>query len=242
MTINIVTLFPELCSYVMGESIIGRAQKAGKLEIKCINIRDFADNNYGRIDDNPYGGGRGMLITAEPLARCCEDIIEKCDSRPRVVYMSPKGGIFNQEKAIELSGFDNIILVCGHYEGVDERFIEEFVDEEISIGDFVLTGGEIAAVIVADAVGRLCDGVLSDTECFTEDSHYNGLLEYPHYTRPAEWRGLAVPEVLLSGHHANIEKWRREQSLIITKKRRPDMIANADLSEAEIKMLSKAND
>ena len=242
MTINIVTLFPELCGYVMGESIVGRAQKAGKIEINCINIRDFSDDRFGRIDDNPFGGGHGMLLRAEPLARCCEDIISKCTSKPRVIYMSPKGGVFNQAKAVELSKLDNIVLICGHYEGVDERFIDAFVDEEISVGDFVLTGGEIAALLVADSVSRLCEGVLSDTECYTQDSHYNGLLEHPHYTRPSEWRGLAVPEVLLSGHHANIEKWRREQSLTITKNRRPDMLEKADLTEKEIKMLNRTDD
>ena len=242
MTINIVTLFPEMCAYVMSESIIGRAQKAGKIEVNCINFRDYSDDRIGRVDDTPYGGGYGMLLQAEPLARCCEHLISQQETRPRVIYLSPKGCVFSQQKAVELSQLESIILVCGHYEGIDQRFIDEFVDEEISIGDYVLTGGEMAAIIVADAVGRLCDGVLSDAQCYTQDSHFDGLLEYPHYTRPPQWRGRTVPDVLVSGHHANIEKWRRKQSLLITKERRPDLLEKADLSKDDIKMLNEIDD
>ena len=239
MRIEIATLFPDMCDRVIGESIIGRARRAGKLEIESINIRDYSDDRFHRIDDTPYGGGMGMLIEAEPLARCCEDAARRNGKRPHVVYLSPKGAVFTQQKAVELAQKELLLLVCGHYEGVDERFIEACVDEEISIGDYVLTGGELAALVVADAVGRLCDGVLSDAVCYTEESHYDGLLEYPQYTRPAEWRGRRVPEVLLSGHHANIAGWRRVQSLRITAHRRPDLYERVTLTEQDHKLLTR---
>lgn len=241
MKIEIATLFPEMCERVVSESIIGRARRAGKLDISCINIRDYSDDRFHRVDDTPYGGGMGMVLEAEPLARCCEAWGERhpTDEKPYVIYLSPKGTAFNQKKAIAYAQKPALLLVCGHYEGVDERFIEECVDEELSVGDYVLTGGELAALIVTDAVGRLCEGVLSDAECFTEESHYNGLLEYPQYTRPPEWRGRAVPEILLSGHHANIAGWRRVQSLRITQARRPDLYEKVELTRQDKKLLDK---
>ncbi len=241
MKIEIATLFPEMCERVLDESIIGRARRAGKLDISCVNIRDYSDDRFHRVDDTPYGGGMGMVLEAEPLARCCEAFGQRHQTgeRPYVVYLSPKGRVFNQQKAIEYAKKPALLLICGHYEGVDERFIEECVDEELSVGDYVLTGGELAALVVTDAVGRLCEGVLSDAECYTEESHYNGLLEYPQYTRPPEWRGRTVPEVLLSGHHANIAGWRRVQSLRLTEARRPDLYERVELTKQDRKLLDK---
>ncbi len=228
MRIDIATLFPEMCETVLSESIIGRARKAGKLDIRCRNIRDYSLDKHRRVDDTPYGGGKGMLMQVEPIYRCWEAVCEEIGARPHTIYLSPKGSVFDQKKAIQLKEeHENILLLCGHYEGVDQRIIEEIVDEEISIGDYVLTGGELGALVIADAVGRLCDGVLSESVCFEEESHYNGLLEYPQYTRPPVWKGREVPEVLLSGHHANIVKWRREESLRVTASRRPDLIEAA---------------
>lgn len=241
MKIEIATLFPEMCERVLDESIIGRARRSGKLDISCVNIRDYSDDRFKRVDDTPYGGGMGMVMEAEPLARCCEAFGERhsTDTKPYVIYLSPKGKTFDQQKAVELSKKEALLLVCGHYEGVDERFIEECVDEELSIGDYVLTGGELAALVVADSIGRLCDGVLSDASCYTEESHYNGLLEYPQYTRPPEWRGRKVPEMLLSGHHENIAKWRRLKSLFVTKERRPDLYSRVELTKQDKKLLDK---
>lgn len=225
MRIDILTLFPEMCDTVMRESIIGRAQKKGVLEVVCHQIRDFTYDKHNRVDDTTYGPGMGMLMMAEPIAACFEALCENLGKRPRLIYMSPQGPVLTQKKVRELAAdYENLAILCGHYEGVDERFIEEFVDEEISIGDFVLTGGELPALVLADAVSRLVPGVLSDAVCFEEESHYNGLLEYPQYTKPAVWRGKAVPEVLLSGHHANIEKWRKQQSVLRTRQKRPDLL------------------
>ena len=226
MRIDIATLFPEMCEAVLGESIIGRARKAGKLEIHCHNIRDYSRDKHRRVDDTPYGGGKGMLMQTMPIYDCFEAVCAMTKTRPHVIYMSPKGQPFCQQKALELREHEHIFILCGHYEGVDQRVLDEIVDEEISLGDYVLTGGELGALVVADAVGRLCPGVLSEEVCFTEESHYSGLLEYPQYTRPEVWRGRAVPEVLLSGHHANIEAWRREMSLRRTKADRPDLYAH----------------
>lgn len=225
MRFDIMTLFPELVTGVLGESIIGRAQKSGAIEIHAHNIRDCSEDKHRRVDDTPYGGGMGMLMAAPPIYNCYKAI---CDMqgegvKRRVIYMSPRGTVFNHEKARELAKYDNLVILCGHYEGVDARIIEEIVDEEISIGDYVLTGGEIPACIVTDAVARLLPGVLSDDECFEKESIASGLLEYPQYTRPYEFHGKKVPEVLISGHHENIDKWRLEQSLEITKNNRPDL-------------------
>ena len=237
MKIDILTLFPEMCEAVLGDSIIGRARVAGAVDIHCHNIRDFTTDKHGRVDDAPYGGGMGMLMGVQPIYDCYASLFGECEQKPHVIYMSPKGKTFNQKKAIELSKLPHIVLLCGHYEGVDQRVLDEIVDEEISIGDYVLTGGEMAAIVVTDAVSRMLPGVLSDSVCFTEESHFSGLLEYPQYTRPAEWHGKTVPDVLLSGHHANIEKWRREQALKTTYEKRPEMLENATLSKNDLKFL-----
>ena len=228
MRFDVMTLFPELVMTVLGESIIGRAQKSGALEINAHNIRDYSTDKHRRVDDTPYGGGMGMLMSPVPIYDCYAAItspeMNKCERR-RVVYMSPQGPVLNQQTARRLAeNYDNIVILCGHYEGVDQRIIDEIVDEEISIGDYVLTGGEIPACILVDAVGRLCPGVLSDSECYEKESFSQGLLEYPQYTRPYEFHGKTVPDVLISGHHANIEKWREEQALEKTKAARPDLL------------------
>lgn len=235
MKISILTLFPEMCEAFVNESIIGRAVKGGKVDIECINIRDYANNKHNKVDDTPYGGGMGMIMAAEPIYNAYKAISE--DKKSHLVYLSPKGSTFTQKKALELSKEEHLVLLCGHYEGIDERVIEEIVDEEISIGDYVLTGGELPALVVADAVCRMLPGVLSDDVCFTEESHFAGLLEYPQYTKPAVWMGREVPEVLLSGHHANINKWRREKSIEVTLNRRPDILEAADLDKKDIKYL-----
>ncbi|MDE7137985.1 MAG: tRNA (guanosine(37)-N1)-methyltransferase TrmD, partial [Ruminococcus sp.] len=224
MRIEIATLFPEMCEAVLGESIVGRARRAGKIEINCRQIREYTQDKHRRVDDTPYGGGMGMVMQCEPIYNCYKSVCNEIGSKPHTIYMSPKGKIFNQQKAIEFSKMENILIICGHYEGVDQRIIDRIVDEEISIGDYVLTGGEIPAMTVVDAVARMCDGVLSDEMCFKDESIYSGLLEYPQYTRPEIWEGESVPSVLLSGHHKNIEKWRLEKSLEITAERRPDLL------------------
>jgi len=233
MRIDIITLFDEMCEAVLSESVIGRARKSGAVDIRCHQLRDFAFDKHRRVDDTTYGGGMGMLMMAEPIALCYEHICGELGSKPHFIYMSPKGSTLTQQKLKELSSYDNICILCGHYEGVDQRVLDMYVDEEISIGDYVLTGGELPALVLADSLSRLQKGVLSEDECFELESHYDGLLEYPQYTKPKCWRDIEIPEVLFSGHHANIEKWRREQSVIETAKKRPDMIASADLSESE---------
>lgn len=223
MQIEIATLFPELCESVLQESILGRARKNGFLSVQCWNIRDYTLNKHKRVDDVPYGGGRGMVMQADPIYRCWEAVCTERQSRPHCIYLSPKGTVFTQQKAIELAQKEHLFLLCGHYEGIDQRILDTIVDEEISIGDYVLTGGELPALVLTDAVARMCQGVLPDAVCFEEESHYNGLLEYPQYTRPEVWHDLSVPSVLLSGHHKNIETWRLEQSLEETKQKRPDL-------------------
>ncbi|MDE5558872.1 MAG: tRNA (guanosine(37)-N1)-methyltransferase TrmD [Ruminococcus sp.] len=224
MKIEIATLFPEMCEAVLGESIVGRARKAGKIEIHCRQIREYTHDKHRRVDDTPYGGGMGMVMQCEPIYNCYQAVCNEIGTKPHTIYMSPKGKIFTQQRAVELSKMENILIICGHYEGVDQRIIDRIVDEEISIGDYVLTGGEIPAMAVVDAVARMCDGVLSDEACFKDESIYSGLLEYPQYTRPEVWEGERVPAVLLSGHHKNIEKWRLEKSIEITAERRPDLL------------------
>ncbi|MBO5747327.1 MAG: tRNA (guanosine(37)-N1)-methyltransferase TrmD [Clostridia bacterium] len=224
MKIDILTLFPEMCEAVFSESIIGRARSAGIISVEAHNIRDFANNKHNRVDDAPYGGGKGMVMQAEPIYQCFKSLYSEDEPKPRLIYMSPKGKTFCQSDAQRLAEYDRIVLLCGHYEGVDQRVIDEIVDEEISVGDFVLTGGELPALVVTDAVCRMIPGVLAEDICFQEESHFNGLLEYPQYTRPEEWHGLRVPDVLLSGHHSNIKKWRDQQSLEVTKKMRPDLL------------------
>jgi len=223
MRIDIATLFPEMCETILSESIVGRARKKGAIEVCCHQIRDYTNDKHRRVDDIPYGGGMGMVMQADPIYNCYKAICEQIGTKPHTIYMTPKGTVFTQKKAIELSKTDNILILCGHYEGVDQRILDKIVDEEISIGDYVLTGGELPAAVVTDAVARMCDGVLSSAECFEDESHFNGLLEYPQYTRPEIWEGEAVPPVLLSGHHKNIANWRLEKSLEITKANRPDM-------------------
>lgn len=233
MRIDIITLFPEMCDAVLNESIIGRAQKKGVLEIVTHQLRDFAFDKHKRVDDTPYGGGMGMLMKAEPIALCFEDICKQTGTRPHFVYMSPQGKTLTQKHLKELAQKENICVLCGHYEGVDQRVLDSLIDEEISIGDYVLTGGELPALVFVDALSRMAKGVLSDDLCFTEESHYNGLLEYPQYTKPQNWRGMEVPAVLTSGHHANVDRWRYEQSLINTLNKRPDMIEKKELSKED---------
>ena len=239
MRIDILTLFPEMCQTVMNESIIGRAQKADKVEIVCTNIRDFSGNKHNKVDDTPYGGGMGMIMAASPIYDCFKSLYKEGEPKPHLIYMSPQGKKFTQQKAIELSKLDRVVLLCGHYEGIDQRVIDEIVDEELSIGDFVLTGGELPALTVADAICRMLPGVLSDDICFEEESHFAGLLEYPQYTRPAVWNDREVPEVLLSGNHAKIDEWRRIQSILNTKQKRPDMFEDFNLSDKDKKILKK---
>ena len=225
MRIDILTLFPEMLAPDLDHSIIGRARKKGLLQVCCHQLRDFAQDRGGRVDDTVFGGGKGMLLAAEPLARGIDAVAEHLGFLPHILYMSPRGPVLTQEKARRLAQLPGLLLLCGHYEGVDQRLLDEYQAEEISIGDYVLTGGELPAAILTDAVSRMLPGVLSDQACFTEESHFSGLLEYPQYTRPEVWRGRPVPPVLLSGHHGNIAKWRREESLSVTKKNRPDLYA-----------------
>lgn len=224
MRIDVATLFPDMCDYILNESIIGRARKKGIVELYCHNIRDFTEDKHRRVDDTPYGGGMGMVMQAEPIYQCYKAVEGILEKKPKVIYMSPKGKVFTQKKAVELSEEKNLFIICGHYEGVDQRVLDKIVDEEISIGDYVLTGGELPAMVLIDSICRMCRGVLSSDECFEDESHFNGLLEYPQYTRPEIWMDEKVPEVLLSGHHKNISDWRLKKSIEITENRRPDMI------------------
>lgn len=239
MRVDIMTLFPDTMRAVLGESILGRAAAKDIIEINCIQIRDFTENKQGQVDDYSYGGGWGCVMMAQPL-KSCLDFVKACAGprRTRVIYMSPQGQTLTQTKARELKeNYDHLILVCGHYEGVDERFLDECVDEEISVGDFVLTGGEIPAMALTDCVCRMIPGVLSDEACYIGESHWDGLLEYPQYTRPEVWEGCAVPPILLSGHHANVAKWRRKQAVIRTRERRPDMYEKLIFTEKSDKKL-----
>jgi tRNA (guanine37-N1)-methyltransferase len=233
MRIDLMTLFPEMCNAFLNESIIGRAQKKGVLEIHTHQIRDYTKNKQKQVDDAPYGGGMGMVMNAQPIADCFRAVCEQAGTRPHFIYMSPQGTVLTQARAVELAKLPAVCVLCGHYEGVDERVLDAFVDEQISIGDYVLTGGELPALVLIDCVARMVPGVLSDESCFTNESHFSGLLEYPQYTRPAEWEGRDVPEILLSGHHAKIEEWRRRQSLERTLHRRPDLLEHAELTKAD---------
>lgn len=225
MRFDILTLFPELTDTVLSTSITGRAQKAGAIEVFSHQIRDWSEDKHRRVDDTPCGGGKGMVMAAPPLTRAMEAVCSMGDmSNALRIYMSPKGKLLTQKTASRLASYDRLIILCGHYEGVDERVIELCVDEQISIGDYVLTGGELPACVLVDCVARLCPGVLADDSCFEIESLSDGLLEYPQYTRPIEFRGLKVPDVLLSGNHAEIEKWRRRESLELTRKLRPDLL------------------
>ncbi len=225
---DIMTLFPEYCDAVLSESIIGRARQAGIIRVETYNIRDWSKDKFRRVDDSPYGGGMGMLMKPDPICDCYDSIVASAEKKPYTVYMSPKGTPLTQDKVRELSRLDRIVILCGHYEGVDQRAIDLIADEEISVGDYVLTGGELPACLLVDAVSRLVPGVLSDPECYEKESHSDGLLEYPQYTRPYEFRGLTVPDVLLSGHHENIEKWRRQEAYRLTQEKRPDLIDRSE--------------
>ena len=234
MRIDIMTLFPETVGDMLSDSIIGRGQERGYIRIECHQIRDYTTNRQNQVDDYPYGGGRGCVMQAQPLYDCWTHICDEAGQRVHTIYLSPCGKTFTQKDAVRLSkDYGRLILVCGHYEGVDQRFIDACVDEEISLGDFVVTGGEIAAIAVADAVCRLVPGVLPDPECFENESHWDGLLEYPQYSRPEVWNGRAVPEILLSGHHVNIARWRRKQSILRTRLRRPDMYEKLSFTSKE---------
>ena len=242
MRIDIMTLFPDTMNAVLHESILGRAAKKGIIEVNCVQIRDYTENKQCQVDDYPYGGGWGCVMMAQPLKSCLDNVMSTAkDRKSRVIYMSPQGKPYDQQTARRLRDeYDHLVLVCGHYEGIDERFIEQCVDEEISIGDFVLTGGEIAAMAVADSVCRLVPGVLSDEECFTGESHWDGVLEYPQYTRPEVWEGRAVPEVLLQGNHAAVDEWRRKKSLERTMDKRPDMFERLELTDKkDIKLVDQ---
>ena len=239
MKFNVLTLFPDMLRSVLGESIIGRAEEKGIIELNILNIRDFSKDKHKKTDDAPFSGGGGMLMTPQPIYDAYMSIADGRKEKPHTIYMSPKGKVFNQEKAKELSKMDEIVLLCGHYEGVDQRVLDMIVDEEISIGDFVLTGGEIPAMALIDAVSRMLPGVLANEKSYGAESHFDGLLEYPQYTHPQEFMGRKIPEILISGHHKNIEKWKHEQSLIITKQNRPDLLKTADLSEADRRFLEE---
>ncbi len=237
MRFDIMTLFPQMCETVLGESIIGRAQKKGAIEVHCHQIREYTLNKQMQVDDYPYGGGKGLVMYAQPIADCFKAVCEQAGCRPYLIYMSPQGKTLTQQRAKELSEMDNLCVLCGHYEGVDERVLEALVDEEISVGDYVLTGGELPALTLIDCVARMVPGVLADEECYTEESHYSGLLEYPQYTRPAVWEGREIPEILTSGHHENVRRWRREQALLRTAAKRPEMLKTAALTEKDIAFL-----
>ena len=237
-----MTLFPQMLRGVLGESVIGRAEKAGLIEMNFIDIRDFTLDKHRKVDDTPYSGGGGMLMSPEPVYRAYMSIAEGLDYKPYTVFMSPQGKVFTQDVAIDLSKKEHIVLLCGHYEGIDQRVLDEIVDCEISLGDFVMTGGEIPAMAVIDTVARLIPGVLANNGSFENESHFQGLLEHPQYTKPREWHGKEVPEVLLSGNHELINKWKHEESLKATLNKRPDMLEKAWLTEADAEFIRKCRD
>ena len=239
MKFDVLTIFPDMFEAVLGDSIIGRARENGLVELNIINIRDFSENKHRKTDDYPFSGGGGMLMTPQPIYDAYQSIAKGKTEKPHTVYLSPQGKVFDQNKAKQLLDFDEIVLLCGHYEGVDQRVLDMIVDEEISIGDFVLTGGELPAMAVIDAVSRMIPGVLANERSYGEESHFSGLLEYPQYTHPQEFMGVKIPEILISGHHKNIERWKREQALLTTLKKRPDLLEKADLSEEDKEFLSK---
>ena len=231
MRFDIMTLFPDMLNSIFDESIIGRAKSKGLIDIYCHNIRDYSENKHRKVDDTPYGGGMGMLMAAPPIYNCYSAITSDIEQKPHTIYVSPKGRTLTHDVVKELHSYSHLVILCGHYEGVDQRIIDEIVYDEISLGDFVLTGGELAAAIIVDSVSRLVEGVLPDSECFEKESIANGLLEFPQYTRPYEFRGVKVPDVLISGNHSEIEKWRFEKSLELTKERRPDLYDKIDFKQ-----------
>ena len=225
MQIEIATLFPEMCEAVLSESIIGRARAKGAITVNCHQIRAYTKDKHNRVDDSPFGGGMGMVMQAQPIYDCWQAVRAQSELPMHTIYLSPKGNVLTQQRVRELAEMPRLFLLCGHYEGIDQRVIDRIVDEEISIGDYVVTGGELPALVLTDAVARMCENVLPAPDAYEKESHYNGLLEYPQYTRPEIWEGEGVPQVLLSGHHKNIAQWRAEQSLEITRNRRPDLWA-----------------
>ena len=233
MNYHVLTLFPEMILQGLNTSIIGRAIEKGILSLEAVNIRDYAGNRYGKVDDYPYGGGAGMVMQAEPVYAAVKDLEGRMSHKPRVIYLTPQGSVFRQEMAVDFAKEEDLVFLCGHYEGIDERVLEEVVTDYVSIGDYVLTGGELPAMVMIDAISRMVPGVLSNGESGTIESFHDNLLEYPQYSRPEEFMGKKVPEILLSGHHANIEKWRREQSIIRTLERRPELLEEAVLSKKE---------
>ena len=239
MHFHILTLFPDMVLGGLHTSIIGRAVKNQLLSIEAVNIRDFAFNKHQSVDDYPYGGGAGMLMQAEPVYLAFQSVAEKLKKKPRAVYLSPQGQTFSQKMAEEFAREEDLVLLCGHYEGIDERVLEEIVTDYVSIGDYVLTGGELPAMVMVDAISRMVPGVLHNDVSTEFESFQDNLLEYPQYSRPEEWHGKKVPSVLLSGHHANIEKWRREQSILRTWKNRPDLLEKSILTEAEKEFIKK---
>lgn len=235
MTFDVLTLFPKQIENNLKESITGRALSKGIISLNCVNIRDYCDNNYGKVDDTIYGGGTGLLIRCEPVYKSWKSLFAEDKDRPYTIYVSPKGSVLNQKKVIELSKKKEICIICGHYEGIDSRVIDEICDEELSIGDYVLTGGELAACVIIDSVSRMIKGVLPNEDAFTNESHMDGTLEAPQYTMPSEWHDRKVPEVLLSGNDAEINKHRRTSSIVETWQKRPDMLDNLEISEEEWK-------
>ncbi|MGN1116718.1 MAG: tRNA (guanosine(37)-N1)-methyltransferase TrmD [Candidatus Ornithomonoglobus sp.] len=238
MRFDVLTLFPEMFRAVLGDSIIGRAEKAGLIKLNFIDIRDFTKNKHRKVDDTPYSGGGGMLMQAQPVFDAYMSVAAGLSYKPYTIFMSPQGSVFSQDKAIELSRYNHIVLLCGHYEGIDQRVLDEIADAEISLGDFVMTGGEIPAMAIIDTVSRLIPGVLANDGSFQNESHFQGLLEHPQYTKPQVWHERAVPEVLLSGNHKLIDKWKHEQSLLATLKKRPDMLRKAWLTEEDAEFIA----
>ena len=239
MKFYIMTLFPDMVMNGLNTSIIGKAMEKELLSIEAVDIRDYTLDKHRHVDDYPYGGGAGMVMQAQPVYDCFKDIEKNLEKKPRVLFMTPTGKTFNQDMAKELSQEENLVFLCGHYEGIDKRVLDKIVTDEVSIGDFVLTGGELPAMMMIDAISRLIPGVLNNDISAETESFTDNLLEYPQYTRPEVWEGEAVPAVLLSGHHANIEKWRREQSLLITKERRPDLFDKVQLTKKDKKFLAE---
>lgn len=239
MNYHVLTLFPEMIEQGLNTSILGKAMDKDLISLEAINIRDYTTNKHHKVDDYPYGGGAGMVMQAQPIYDAYKAVEEKIGYRPRVIYLTPQGKVFNQTMAQEFAKEQDLVFLCGHYEGVDERVLEEIVTDEVSIGDYVLTGGELPAMVMIDAIARMISDVLHNDESAEFDSFHDNLLEYPQYSRPEVWNGKQVPSVLLSGHHANVEKWRREQSIIRTLERRPDLLENANLNKKERIFLQK---
>ena len=239
MNFHILTLFPDMVAEGLNTSIIGRAADKGLVTIDCINIRDYTLDKHKKVDDYPYGGGAGMVMQAQPVYDAWKSVVERIGYKPRTVYLTPQGGIFSQPQAKDFALEKDLILLCGHYEGIDERVLEEIVTDYVSIGDYVLTGGELPAMVMVDAISRMVPGVLTNDESGSTESLEGNLLEYPQYSRPEEWNGKKVPAILLSGDHAKVDAWRREQSILRTAERRPDLLEKAQLTEKEQKLLTR---